>query len=317
MFLRIGNDFSDETGAIVAFLMLPWTTVDWSVLGKVAKEVFTSWDLVNFLLKLLAILTLMGAMAATLALTCGATGTALVALVMAKSVILLLAIMDLIDALLATHKECFDDVDIVGEDCDGFYRSGGQGTSIYLVNLKNNKGVFKLSYNMYSVPDQLEAIYEDNVIFTTGGLVSGSREVKLSIDGLSKQLEILITAPSSGTGWNFGVSCPCNIDTCLIGCCFDTDYPAGRTCTTNKKCSCDTSLAGVDCCIHDDCNALAFWSVCVDEKCCTQDTATGVECCCDEDCEDNSSICVANKCECSTLHPNVECCAESDCIGYF
>ena len=59
---------------------------------------------------------------------------------------------------------------------------------------------------MYGVPDQMEVIYEGQVIFTTGGLVSGSQTITRYIDGTDTVLYVRMTAPNFGTGWRFRIS---------------------------------------------------------------------------------------------------------------
>lgn len=45
------------------------------------------------------------------------------------------------------------------------------------IDMWTNSGTFSLSYQMYSIPDQLTVAYEGATLFTTDGLVSGSRTV--------------------------------------------------------------------------------------------------------------------------------------------
>ncbi|KAI2491782.1 hypothetical protein MHU86_22781 [Fragilaria crotonensis] len=54
--------------------------------------------------------------------------------------------------------------------------SGGQGFTSFTVDLKKKNGTFPVSYDMYSIPDGLNIFYEGESIFSTGGLVSGSRQ---------------------------------------------------------------------------------------------------------------------------------------------
>ena len=91
---------------------------------------------------------------------------------------------------------------------DGFTQSGGQQTTTYAVGLDRSKGTLSLTYQMYSVPDRLDLIYEGTTIFTTGGLVSGTRTISATIDGNAKVIYVRIEAPNSGTAWNFQLTCP-------------------------------------------------------------------------------------------------------------
>ena len=61
---------------------------------------------------------------------------------------------------------------------------------------------------MYQNPDQLEFIYEGNIIFSTkNGLVSGSDTITVDIDGEEERIFVKMTAPNPGTGWDFSISC--------------------------------------------------------------------------------------------------------------
>ena len=94
--------------------------------------------------------------------------------------------------------------------CNGqTHPSGGQQTQTYAVNLGGSKGRISIWYYMYSILDQLEVFYEGNLIFCTGGLVSGSQTHYRDIDGKATVLYVKITAPrSGGTAWQFRISCP-------------------------------------------------------------------------------------------------------------
>ena len=123
-----------------------------------------------------------------------------------------LALAFLISGLVLQAQSLQADVDALRE-CfalcsDGFTQSGGQQTTTYVVALDRSSGDITLVYEMYSVPDQLELIYEGDVIFTTGGLVSGSRTVTETIDGEEKSVLVRITAPEESTVWDFSISCP-------------------------------------------------------------------------------------------------------------
>ena len=61
---------------------------------------------------------------------------------------------------------------------------------------------------MYGIPDQLELMYEGATIFSTGGLVSGSRTITRLIDGDDEFMYVKITATNSGTAWDFTLTCP-------------------------------------------------------------------------------------------------------------
>jgi hypothetical protein len=86
--------------------------------------------------------------------------------------------------------------------------SGGQGVTTRNVDLLVRSGTFTVTYNMYSIPDQLDISYEGETIYTTGGLVSGTGSQAVTYAGNSTTISVLLTAPNSGTAWEFSVQCP-------------------------------------------------------------------------------------------------------------
>ncbi|MFK0731273.1 MAG: pre-peptidase C-terminal domain-containing protein [Gloeotrichia echinulata GP01] len=64
------------------------------------------------------------------------------------------------------------------------------------------------SYEHFSIPDQFEVRYGGNPIFSTQRLVSGGKSGSITFKQLKDKdkLDILVTAPQSGTAWQFSVS---------------------------------------------------------------------------------------------------------------
>ena len=95
--------------------------------------------------------------------------------------------------------------------CNGLVQSGGEGDSAYTVELGRHNGTFQLFYDMYIVPDEMTIYYLGGIVFTTGGLVSGSRTLNVTY-GLATSKATAVTvvmhAPTNGTAWEFSVSCP-------------------------------------------------------------------------------------------------------------
>jgi hypothetical protein len=89
--------------------------------------------------------------------------------------------------------------------------SGGQGFSIFAVDLKKKRGTFKASYDMYINPDALDIIYEGKSVYSTNGLVSGGSSISVSYGSLisrSTTVFVQINAPNFGTAWVASVECP-------------------------------------------------------------------------------------------------------------
>jgi hypothetical protein len=92
--------------------------------------------------------------------------------------------------------------------CPSTQESGGQGTTVLTIDLIVPNGTFPVSYEMYSIPDQLFIDYEGQRIFDTGGLVSGSGSADVTYSGTSTTIQVTINAPNSGTAWDVFVGCP-------------------------------------------------------------------------------------------------------------
>lgn len=105
-----------------------------------------------------------------------------------------------------------DDRDYLSDNCiklcDDYSESGGQTIQSFYVALDSSRGYVTLTYEMYGIPDQLELMYEGATIFSTGGLVSGSRTITRLIDGDDEFMYVKVTATNSGTAWDFTLTCP-------------------------------------------------------------------------------------------------------------
>jgi hypothetical protein len=108
-----------------------------------------------------------------------------------------------------TQFEC--ECSLCTTQCPTQQRSGGQGFTSFSVNMFKTKGTFSVSYQMYTVPDQLKIYYEGAVVFSTGGLVSGGQTVGVTYGSnttTSTTVTVEINAPEYGTVWDVSVSCP-------------------------------------------------------------------------------------------------------------
>ena len=69
-------------------------------------------------------------------------------------------------------------------------------------------GTFSFQYEAYSIPDQFDVYYEGNLIYTTGGPVSGGATVPVTFGpGTSTTVTVVVTGPV-GTAWDYVVNCP-------------------------------------------------------------------------------------------------------------
>lgn len=96
-------------------------------------------------------------------------------------------------------------------ECNVQAGSGGQGTSFLTQNLGPDAGNVIVQYEMYTIPDQMEVYYEDNLVAQTTGLVSGSGSLSFNYTPNPNgpfHCIIKMYAPNSGTAWDFIAYCP-------------------------------------------------------------------------------------------------------------
>ena len=103
---------------------------------------------------------------------------------------------------------------VVGQ-CDEQTHSGGSEVSIIPFKLNVTKGVIKIAYNMYDVPDKLEVFYEGRAIWSTeqipgnqGGYVSNNNEASISFQGNSNEITVKVTGNTQNTQWDYTLYCP-------------------------------------------------------------------------------------------------------------
>ena len=89
--------------------------------------------------------------------------------------------------------------------------SGGQGTTRTRHHLGPDPGLVRITYQMYTLPDQLDCYYKGILVATTAGLVSGHGELTWNYDpqpGDPYWCLIIVSAPQSGTAWWYVAGCP-------------------------------------------------------------------------------------------------------------
>jgi len=95
--------------------------------------------------------------------------------------------------------------------CPSTQVSGGRGTTQFSIDMLRTSGTFPLSYEMFTIPDQLDVFYEGNSLFSTGALVSGSQDLNIAFSGSSTLVQVRVTAPLDGTAWQVYVGCPSSV----------------------------------------------------------------------------------------------------------
>ena len=97
------------------------------------------------------------------------------------------------------------------EPCGVSTPSGGSGVTETWHSLGTIAGTVTVSYQMHTQPDMMEIFYDDVVVATTGGYVSGvgtlSFEYPGYVSGKPTKCLIRMTGSSSGTVWSYTMNC--------------------------------------------------------------------------------------------------------------
>jgi hypothetical protein len=95
------------------------------------------------------------------------------------------------------------------QQCNEQTLAGGYGTTVTDHELGATGGSFVIDYNMYSIPDEMEVRYEGNLIYTTGGAVSGTGSPVINFGpGSATKITVTIIGNDPGTAWDYVVHCP-------------------------------------------------------------------------------------------------------------
>ena len=91
--------------------------------------------------------------------------------------------------------------------CQSQQASGGQGTFARTYNMGQASGSVTFAYDAYTIPDAFQVSSGGTIVFTTGGLVSGTGQKSFALTG-SPLVFVAVSAPQSGTAWQFSLTCP-------------------------------------------------------------------------------------------------------------
>jgi hypothetical protein len=91
--------------------------------------------------------------------------------------------------------------------CQSQTASGGQGTFARAFNMGAAAGSVSFAYDAYSIPDAFRVVTGGAAVFATNGLVSGRSATSFPLRG-SSIVFVTVTAPRSGTAWEFALGCP-------------------------------------------------------------------------------------------------------------
>ena len=94
--------------------------------------------------------------------------------------------------------------------CNAATNSGGEGVTRNRHFLGDTPGTVTVSYDMYTQPDDLRAVYQDSILATTGGARSGTGTLSFQWRPVPPDysVEVIVTGPEAGTTWTYTVACP-------------------------------------------------------------------------------------------------------------
>ncbi|MEB3293556.1 MAG: hypothetical protein VKJ24_10380 [Synechococcales bacterium] len=93
--------------------------------------------------------------------------------------------------------------------CDQEQVAGGQEGDSRTIQLTDNQGEVRIDYDMFSIPDRLQVLYEGKSVLDTG-LVSFTGQTRVRIQGETGQMRVILTGnpENSGTQWKYTLYCP-------------------------------------------------------------------------------------------------------------
>lgn len=98
-----------------------------------------------------------------------------------------------------------------GNPCGVTLFSGGEGDITNTHYLGTTPGWVKMDYEMYTVQDQAQLIYDGEVVADTGGVVAGQGSLYFNYPatpGEPRSIGVRVFAPTPGTQWNYVLRCP-------------------------------------------------------------------------------------------------------------
>ena len=96
-------------------------------------------------------------------------------------------------------------------NCDATVQSGGQGETNTQHELGKISGVVTIEYDMKVLPDEINVYYDNVIVASSSGLVSGSNLMQFKYTaqaGKPTFCIVEISAPYDDTEWNYLLNCP-------------------------------------------------------------------------------------------------------------
>ena len=90
-------------------------------------------------------------------------------------------------------------------------KSGGQGIETNYHSLGENPGMVTITYQMVNLPDRLDVYYDEVLVASTNGYVSGGGSLSFyypAEKGKPTFCKVVLSAPKNGTVWSYHIGCP-------------------------------------------------------------------------------------------------------------
>jgi hypothetical protein len=102
--------------------------------------------------------------------------------------------------------------DTTGTPCNSAeHMNGGQGEFTKDYFLGSEPGTVRVTFDLYSIPDKMEIIYNGQVVATTSTFVSGVGALEFYYPARPNEPDyctIRVSAPQDGTSWEYYINCP-------------------------------------------------------------------------------------------------------------
>ncbi len=96
-------------------------------------------------------------------------------------------------------------------NCNATVKSGGKGLTRTKHELGNSSGMVLIEYDMKKIPDEIKLYYDNNLVASSSGLVSGYHKTEWFYGAKKNKPTyciVEISAPNLNTEWEYLLGCP-------------------------------------------------------------------------------------------------------------
>jgi hypothetical protein len=94
--------------------------------------------------------------------------------------------------------------------CNASVNSGSEGETHHLHDLGDTPGHVRITYNLYTKPDEIKVIYRGQVVAGTGRPRSGRGKFSFDWNPMAGDhvVDVVVTGSMWGTRWDYAMTCP-------------------------------------------------------------------------------------------------------------